>query len=381
MDDAAYGEGAAAAIILRGVQAVGIPPGVQAEGDEVARNFLEAAVGLLFQGDFNFRVGELADLGAFIGGFAEDFGREGLVFGRVVILVCGEFRIFAGLGAGEAVVVALHVGVVGVGEVLVLLRFVDPVSAGMAVEPAREFVFFVVECHGEALPAGIDFFGWGIGGDCRGNARGIGLVQCVEVLERGGSVFRNMSARGASLVEPGEEGILALAAFDFFDPGCRAVFEIGAFVPDAGEGVAPAFPHRPDDDGNGFPLAFDVDGRVVEALAGDEKIGAETWIGLLADLDGLPEGAAAEEGEIGITCRRALPPEFLHIVPRIEGEVIGASGGDMGGKTFFPTRFAFYEIPERHAARRFRDGGDAFGGGLGGEWQRGKEEEDGTHFR
>ena len=73
MDDPADSERAACAIVLRRVDAVGIPPGIHAQGDEVAGGFREAAVGLFLQGDFDPGIGKLPELDAFISGFANDF--------------------------------------------------------------------------------------------------------------------------------------------------------------------------------------------------------------------------------------------------------------------------------------------------------------------
>jgi len=72
---------------------------------------------------------------------------------------------------------------------------------------------------------------------------------------------------GAGFVEAGEEGVLALAAFDLLDAGSLVLFQIGALVPDTGEGVIAALANGPDDDRDGLMGAFEIDRRVVQPVA------------------------------------------------------------------------------------------------------------------
>lgn len=85
-------------------------------------------------------------------------------------------------------------------------------------------------------------------------------MQRVAVKEGTGAVFRDVAAGRAFLVEAGEEGVLALAAFDLFDGGSLLLFQVGALVPDAGEGMVTALANGPDDDGDGLVGALEVDG-------------------------------------------------------------------------------------------------------------------------
>ena len=62
------------------------------------------------------------------------------------------------------------------------------------------------------------------------------------------------------------------------------------------------------DDGDGLVGAFEIDGRVVQAGARDEKEGAERGVGFLPDADGLAEGPAAKQREIGVGGGAALAP-------------------------------------------------------------------------
>ena len=84
-------------------------------------------------------------------------------------------------------------------------------------------------------------------------------MQRVAVEKGTGAVFRDVAASGAFLVEAGEEGVLALAAFDLFDGGGLFLFQIGALVPDTGEGVVATLADGPDDDGDGLVGALEVD--------------------------------------------------------------------------------------------------------------------------
>ena len=143
---------------------------------------------------------------------------------------------------------ALHVGFVSVGNEGVIFRVLNPAPARFSIEPAGDLVGIIVECHGEALPRGIEYFRRSIGGDLRGNAGGVAFMKGVFVGERRGAVFRHVAAGGAGFAEPGEEGILALATLDFPDAGGGVLLEIGALVPDPGERVVAAFTDRPDYD-------------------------------------------------------------------------------------------------------------------------------------
>ena len=83
-------------------------------------------------------------------------------------------------------------------------------------------------------------------------------MQRVAVKEGTGAVFRDVAAGRAFLVEAGEEGVLALAAFDLFYGGGFFLFQVGALVPDAGEGVVAALADGPDDDRDGLVRAFEI---------------------------------------------------------------------------------------------------------------------------
>ena len=133
-------------------------------------------------------------------------------------------------------------------------------------------------------------------------------MERVAVEEGTRAVFGDVAAGGTGFVEAGEEGVLALAALDLLDAGSLVLFQIGALVPDAGEGVVAALADGPDDDGDGLVGAFEIDGRVVQAGARDEKEGAERGVGFLPDADGLAEGPAAKQREIGVGCGAALAP-------------------------------------------------------------------------
>ena len=178
-----------------------------------------------------------------------------------------------------------------------------------------------------------------------------------------------MAAGGAGFVEAGEEGVLALAAFDLLDGGGLLLLQIGALVPDAGEGVVAAFTDGPDDDGDGLVGALEVDGRVVQTGARDEEERAKRGIGFLADADGLAEGPAAEQREIRVGGGAALTPVVVDVVAGIEGEVVGRPGGHMGGEAVRGGGLALDEVPEGDATGRADDGGNAVGVGarrLGG---------------
>jgi len=92
-------------------------------------------------------------------------------------------------------------------------------------------------------------------------------VQGVAIEERARAVFGDVAGGGAGFVEAGEEGVLALAAFDLLDAGSLVLFQIGALVPDTGEGVIAALANGPDDDRDGLMGAFEIDRRVVQPVA------------------------------------------------------------------------------------------------------------------
>jgi hypothetical protein len=127
--------------------------------------------------------------------------------------------------------------------------------------------------------------------DFRGLFGRIALMQRILVRERARAVLGDVAAGGAFLVQAGEEGVLALAAFDLGDRLGGLLLEVGAFVPDAGERVVAAFADGPDDDRDGLAGALDVERRVMQAGAGDEEQGTEVRVGLLLDADRLTERA------------------------------------------------------------------------------------------
>ena len=127
--------------------------------------------------------------------------------------------------------------------------------------------------------------------DFRGLFGGIALMQRILVRERTRAVLGDVAAGGAFLVQAGEEGVLALAAFDLGDRLSGLFLEVGSFVPDAGERVVAAFADGPHDDRDGLAGALDVERRVMQAGTGDEEQGTEVRVGLLLDADRLAERA------------------------------------------------------------------------------------------
>ena len=157
MDHAADGEGAAGAVVRWGVESVvGEPPRVEPEGGEIAGGFGEVAVGAAAESDLKARVAELAELDALVGGLAEDFGRDELIFGRAVKLGGRKRGVFAGLEAGLSVEAALEPRVVGGFDEGVGFRIFEPAVAGFSIEPAGEFARRVIVGHREALPRSVE---------------------------------------------------------------------------------------------------------------------------------------------------------------------------------------------------------------------------------
>ena len=192
---------------------------------------------------------------------------------------------------------------------------------------------------------------------------------------RGGGGSGPVAAGGSGFIEAGEEGVLALAPLDFLDAFGGVFLEVGALVPDAGEGVVAAFANGPDDEGDGFVFAFDVDGGVVEAFAGDEEERAEVGVFFSTDADGVSEGAATEHWEVGVGGFRAFSPVAEDVVSGIEGEIVGSVRRDVCGEAFLAFGLAFHEIPQGNEARGFSDGGDFVCSGEREGRQDGKEDE------
>ena len=225
----------------------------------------------------------------------------------------------------------------------------------------------VVVGHRETLPRGVEDGGGRIGGDGGRDGGGVGFVKSVAIKERARAVFGDVAASGAGFVEAGEEGVLALAAFDFFNRGGLSLFQIGALMPDAREGVIAALADGPDDDSDGLVGAFEVDGRVVQAGARDEEERAKCGVGFLTNANRFAEGTAAEQGEIGVRGGAALTPVVVDVIARIEGEGVGRASRDVRGEAARAVGLALHKIPKGHAAGRPGDGGDAIGGGRGRE--------------
>ncbi len=200
-------------------------------------------------------------------------------------------------------------------------------------------------------------------------------MERVAVEEGTRAVFGDVTAGRAGFVEPGEERVLALAALDLFDGGGLVLFQIGALVPDAGEGVVAALANGPDDDGDGLVRPLQIDGRIVQTGAWHHEQRAKRGVGFLAEADGLAEGTAAEEREIRVSGGAALAPVVVDVVAGLEGEGVGRAGGHVGGEAARAGGLALHEVPEGDATWRAGDGGDAAGvvaGGIGGDgtWER-----------
>jgi hypothetical protein len=135
---------------------VGEPPRIQTECGEIAGGFGKNAVSAAAQRDLEARVAELAKLDAFVGGFAENFSGDDVVFRRIVELIGRKLRVLAGLEAGFAVETALQPRVVGGFDERIRFRILEPAIAVDSVETARELVGRVVVRHREALPRSVE---------------------------------------------------------------------------------------------------------------------------------------------------------------------------------------------------------------------------------
>jgi hypothetical protein len=167
--------------------------------------------------------------------------------------------------------VALHVGVVGGGDEPVVLRILQPAIAGNAVQPAGKFVALVVEGHRETLPRRIEHLRRGVGRHGGREIGGVALVQGVAVQERARAVLGHMAARAALDVQPGEERVLPLATFHPADVRGGILFQVRAFVPDAGERMIAALANGPYHDAHRLACALDVERRVMQPRAGHEQ--------------------------------------------------------------------------------------------------------------
>jgi hypothetical protein len=175
------------------------------------------------------------------------------------------------LEAGLAVKTTLEPCVVGGFDQGVGFRIFEPAVAEFSIQPAGEFMGRVVKRHREALPCGVEDGGGCVGGDYGRDVGGVALVERIFVEKGTRAVFRDMSAGRAGFVEAGEEGVLALAAFDLLNAGGLVLFQVGALVPDAGEGVVAALADGPDDNRDGLVGPLEINRRVVETGARHEE--------------------------------------------------------------------------------------------------------------
>ena len=96
-------------------------------------------------------------------------------------------------------------------------------------------------------------------------------MQGVFVEEGTGTVFGNMTASTAGLVQSRKERVLPLATFHLLDGSHFLQLQISALMPDAGQRVIAAFANGPDDKRDRFARAFDVDGRILQTRPRHEQ--------------------------------------------------------------------------------------------------------------
>lgn len=138
------------------MDAVRIPPRVDAEPDKLMTRLSEPTICPLPQHHFDSRVAIFAQLHPLDVRVVEHAHAHRLALRRAVVLVHRKAAILSGIFprlSGEA---ALHVRVVDRGQERAALRVVDPAVPGFSVQPTREFLGFCIECHGETLPGGIE---------------------------------------------------------------------------------------------------------------------------------------------------------------------------------------------------------------------------------
>lgn len=102
VDDATDSEGAAAVGVLRCVEIMWIPPGIQPQGDEITRDLFAAA-----QDNFYLGKAMLSQFDAFVSLLTKHFYTQRFAFGWVVVLVFWEVGVFAVLLTGQLCIVAL----------------------------------------------------------------------------------------------------------------------------------------------------------------------------------------------------------------------------------------------------------------------------------
>ena len=116
MNDSPNGERSTTSGILRGIDSMWIPPGIQPKCHEFTIGFSPFAFGRLDESNPMTGIGKFLQLDFYDRGFAEDFDRNRLVFRWVVVLLLWEIGVFSGLKIGELVELALQVGIPGVGN-------------------------------------------------------------------------------------------------------------------------------------------------------------------------------------------------------------------------------------------------------------------------
>jgi hypothetical protein len=124
---------------------------------------------------------------------------------------------------------------------------------------------------------------------------------------RARAVLRHVTAGGSLHVQPGKQRILPLAAHRTLDVGGRCLDQVGAFMPDAGEGVIATLANGPDDHADRAASTFDVEGPTMQTGAGHEQVGAKGRIVFPANTDGITDGPRPSKGKSASVAWRPSP--------------------------------------------------------------------------
>ncbi len=168
---------------------MGIPPGIEPQRRQLAIGLNPLARRRPPQRHPQLRERILPQFHPLVVALAHDVDRHWLVLGGRVELRLGEGRVFAFLHSFLPPEPTLQPGVGGERQQLVVLRGIEPAIARLPVEPAGEFVAPVVECHREAVPAGIERGLFGVGRYRGRDGGGVALVECVTIQKRAGAIF------------------------------------------------------------------------------------------------------------------------------------------------------------------------------------------------
>ena len=154
-----------------------------------------------------------------------------------------------------------------------------------------------------------------------------------------------MAACRSLLVQAGKQRVLTLPALNPCYGFCRFLFEVCALVPNSGQRMISAFSDRPYHNCHRTAGALDIQRRIVQALAWNEKKRTKVRVSLGLDPDRVTKGTGTERWEVSVACDGAGVPEVSHVIARIKGIIIRRACGDMR-RVALAGPLSFGEVPK-----------------------------------